>query len=310
MSLSNKTAKSLLDLESSAVLNLYRLYYDTVNEPENFFPFHNGTNGLNNGIIFAGTRYSPIAAEIDPTETNIQQRINRPLIRISNENGQISQLLRRKDEFKNAKIVIIKTQVKYLDAENFDGNYNPYGVPDPQAELSRETYIVSQKRGENKTLVELELTYPFDLDGFNIAGKTIISNYCPFQYRGQGCNYCGPPVAKSDDSEFSSTFDGQYDIYSAKNLWAVDYNYVAGNAVYVENLKNPPKTWFVCKVSHVSTVNNHPNKPDGANYWEKDECSKGVSGCKLRFTTDQTNPCYKGYLRFGGYPGTHRYRFG
>lgn len=310
MALSEKIKRSLLQIAPSAVVNLYRLYYDTLQEPENYFPFNNGTNGFNGSIVFGGIRYSPIAAEIDSTESNIQQRISRPKIKISNVGGQISQLLRRKNEFRNAKVVIIKTLVKFLDAENFDSGFNPYGISDPNAIISREEFIVSQKTGENKELVELELTYPFDLEGFNIAGKTIIANYCPFQYRGKGCNYCGPPIAKFDDSSFSYPFNGDFEIKSAKNLWVNGQTYTKGTCIYVENYKNPPKTFFVCVSNHISSATNHPNQPDGQIFWEKDECSKSITGCKKRFMDDPTNPCYKGFLPFGGYPATNKYRFG
>jgi lambda family phage minor tail protein L len=310
MALSEKIARSLLSLSPTASLNLYRLYYDTLSEPDSYFPFHPGTNGVGNPIIFGGISYSPIACEIDPIETNIQQRISRPRLRISNENMQISQLLRRKNEFKNAKIVLIKTLVKFLDKENFDSGENPYGIPDPNAEISRETFVVSQKTSETKVLVEFELTSPFDLDQFQVAGKTVLGSFCPFQYRGKGCNYCGPPVCLNDDTDFFVSFDGDYEISSSKNLWVVDSQYSAGQAVYVENFKNPPKTWFVCKRSHTSTLDNHPNKPNGSNFWEKDDCGKTITSCKKRHTDDQTNPCYKGYLPWGGYPGTNRYKFG
>ena len=303
MALSEKVKRSLLQIAPSAVVNLYRLYYDTLQEPENFFPFNNGTNGFNGSIIFGGTRYLPIAAQIASTETNIQQRISRPKIKISNAHGKISLLLRRKNELRNAKIVIIKTLVKFLDAENFDSGVNPYGISDPNAIISREEFVVSQKVGENKEMVELELTYPFDLEGFNIAGKTIISNYCTF-------NYCGPPIAKADDSDFSYPFNESYNIKSAENLWVNGENYSRGTAVYVENYKNPPKTVFVCIANHVSSPTNNPNQPDGVIYWEKDECSKTINGCKKRFTEDPTNPYYRSYLPFGGYPATDKYRFG
>ena len=309
MALSEKIAQSLLDLSPKATLSLYKLYYDTLNEPEQFFPFSPSSNGFNGAVVFGGISYSPIACEIDGAESNIQQRISRPKIRISNVNNRISQLLRQKNEFKNAKLVIVKTSVRFLDAVNFDSGTNPYGVPDPNAEISRETYFFSQKTGENKEIVEFELTYPFDLDGFNLAGKTILVTYCPFQYRGKGCNYCGPPICKEDDSDFSSEFDGNWSISSAQNLWVPDSLYTAGMAVYVENVKNPPKTVFVCKTTHLSSVNNHPNTPNGATLWEKDGCSKLISACQKRFTNDPTNPCYKTYLPWGGYPGTSRYKF-
>lgn len=310
MALSEKIARSLLNLSPTASLNLYRLYYNVQEAPDDYFPFHPGTNGVGTPIIYGGISYSPIACEIDSTETNIQQRINRPKIRIANTNGQISQLLRRKNEFKNGRLVIIKTLVKFLDASNFEGGLNPYGIPDPNAELSRETYVISQKTAENKVLVELELTYPFDLDQFDIAGRTILGTFCPFQYRGKGCNYCGPPICKEDDEDFSVAFNGDYQISSSYNLWNIDSTYSAGQAVYVDNFRNPPRTWFVCRKAHIATANNHPNKPDGATYWEKDGCAKTITACKKRHTDDPTNPCYKGYLPWGGYPGTNRYKFG
>ena len=34
--------------------------------------------------------------------------------------------------------------------------------------------------------------------------------------------------------------------------------------------------------------------------WRRDACSKSLKGCSLRFGDD---------LRFGGFPGTHRYPF-
>lgn len=310
MALSQKIIESIFELSPSSMVTLYQLFYDSLNEPESFFPFCSSTNGFNRPIIFGGISYQPIPAEIEPTESNIQQRISRPSARISNVNGQISSLLRQKEEFKNAKLVVLKTFVKYLDKENFDGLINPYGTPDPNAEFSREIFVVSQKKAESREVVEFELTYPFDLSNFNIAGKTILGNFCPFQYRGKGCHYCGPPIEKEDGSAFSTSFDGNYNIMDSSNLWIADNQYYVGNAVYIENNGNPPKTVFVCKQNHFSSASNHPNKLGGQNLWEKDGCSKEITACKKRHTNDVSNPCWKGFLPWGGYPGTNRYPFG
>lgn len=310
MALSEKIAESLLDLQPTAVLTFWQLFYDTVNESDNYFPFAPLTNGFNGPIVFNGISYSPIACEIEGITQNTLNRIDRPVIRVSNEGFKMSQLLRRKNDFKNARLVRIRTLLKFIDDVNFDSGQNPYGIPDPNAELSRDTFIVYQKRGENKQIVELELSMPYDLASQTTPGRVILGRYCPFQYRGKGCNYCGPPICKDDDSSFTVPFDGDYEISSSKNLWSEGSTYQAGQAVYVENRKDPPRTVFVCKIGHVATLSNHPNKLDGLAYWEKDQCSKIIAGCKKRHIDDPSNPSYLGYLPGGMFPATDSYRLG
>lgn len=310
MRLSEKIAQSISPLGGQTVVSLWRLYYNFVDEPQNFFSFSASTNGLDVPIVFGGINYEPIPCEIDAIEKNSLGRVNRPIIRISNRGYQMSQLLRRKNDFKNARLIRIQTFLKFIDDANFDSGENPYGVPDPTAEISRETFIVYQKRGENKAFVEFELSAPFDFSSQTTPGRVILSRYCPFQYRGKGCNYCSKPLLKKDDSAFSVAFNGEYEISSSKNLWVENVVYIAGSAVYVENQNDPPKTVFVCKTTHLSTSLNNPNQPDGAAYWEKDDCSKTIGGCKARFVNDPTNPSWLGYLKFGGYPSTDQYRLG
>ena len=310
MRLSEKIANSLCPLGGQTILNFWRLHYDLVSNPNEFFPFFAGTNGPDNPIIFGGVAYAPIPCEIDPIEVNSFGRLSRPQIRISNENNQISDLLRRKNDFKNAKFVRIKTFLKFIDDVNFDSGQNPYGIPDPTAELSRESFIVSQKLGENKREVSFELSVPFDLQSQTTPSRVVLSRYCSFQYRGKGCNYCGKPVAKNDDSGFSIDFDGSYEISSAKNLWTENTNYFAGNAVYVENISDPPRTVFVCIKDHLSDILNSPNQAGGVEFWEKDDCSKTIPGCKTRFVNDPTSVAHLGYLRGSFFPAVDNYRLG
>jgi len=307
MRLSDKIAQSINPLNGGSIISLWRLYYNYVTEPENFFSFTASTNGLNVPIIFGGISYTPIPCEIDSIEKNSLGRVSRPEIKISNEGGRMTQLMARKNDFKNAKLVRIQTFIKYLDAANFDSGENPYGIPDPNAEVTRETFIVHQKKAENKVFVTLSLSAPFDLASQTTPGRVILSRYCPFQYRGKGCNYCGKPVAKKDDSDFTVAFDSFYAISSSSNLWIEGTTYTAGNAVYVENHSDPPRTVFVCKINHIATMLNNPNQVDGAAYWEKDECSKTITGCSKRFIDDVSNPAYLGHLNFGGYPAVDNY---
>jgi len=310
MRLSEKIAQSILPLNGNTILSFWRLYTDYINNPSNFFGFSAATNGLDIPIIFGGISYTPIPCEIDAIEKNSLGRVSRPVIRISNEGYRMSQLLRQRNDFKNARLIRIQTFLKFIDDANFDSGENPYGVADPNAEISRETFIVYQKRAENKAFIEMELSAPFDFFDQRTPGRVILSRYCPFQYRGKGCNYCGKPIAQKDDSNFTTAFDGSYDISSARNLWVEGTTYSAGNTVYVENMSDPPRTVFVCKTAHVATALNNPNQPDGLAYWQKDDCSKTITGCKKRFMDDVANPSYLGYLRGGFFPSTDRYRLG
>ena len=64
-----------------------------------------------------------------------------------------------------ATVTRIRTLARFLDAENFTGNTNPFGTPDPDAEFPREIYTIDRKATENRELVEFELAAAFDLIG-------------------------------------------------------------------------------------------------------------------------------------------------
>ena len=346
MPINDKISRDLIDVEPTAILEFYRLYYDTVNEPDLFYPFHPGSHGVITPIALNGVYYKPIAAEVDEFEVNTFNRVNRPRIRVSNANLLISSLLRQKNDFKNAKLERIKIFVKYIDDANFDGGTNPFGVADPNAEISRDTYIISQKLQENKNIVEFELTAPFDLENFEIPGRLVLGRYCYWQYRGLGCNYYGPPICQSNDSQF--TYHPTGNIPSFRNFqylstdyeWKYNYTYKAGEVAYISTEKDPFKIWYVCNVDHVSSQESFPGM-DGAP-WEKDGCSKTIGGCRKRFQTISTvysGKTYEGstgfftgynivpenygvinsvdnssdqknFLPFGGFPATDKYQYG
>ena len=332
MPINNRISNDLVDLEPTAILEFYKLYYDTVNEPDSFFPFHPCSNGLNGKIVLNSIPYLPIAVEVEDFESNIFNRINRPKIRISNDGLTISQVLRRKNDFKHARIERIKIFLKYIDDVNFDGGVNPYGVSDPTAEISKDSYIISQKTQENWSLVEFELTAPFDLENFTIPGRLVLSRYCYWQYRGLGCNYFGRPVCQDNNVDFTHVPTGAFNFQTTENEWNYGKLYYSGDVAYVSTDKDPYRTWHVCKQNHRADENNHPSLD--ASPWEKDGCSKTVDSCRKRFAnTGITYSGYSGessgsytvynlvpaslnadasnaYLPFGGFPGTDKYQYG
>ena len=313
-------------------MEFYKIYYDTVNEPDSFFPFHPCSNGLEGKIVFNKIAYIPLAVEVEDFESNIFNRINRTKIKISNEQLMIREILRRKNDFKFAKLERTKIFVKYIDDVNFEGGINPYGVADSNSEISRDSYVISQKIQENKSLVEFELTAPFDLENFSIPGRLVMGRYCYWQYRGLGCHYFGAPVCQEDDSSFTHVPTGSFNFQSTNNEWRYGITYNAGTIAYVSTPKDPFRTWYVCKERHLSSENNMPGLDNTP--WEKDGCSKSIGSCKKRFynqsifysgisgsstvTGSVYNPVPSAqtansttfYLPFGGFPATDNYQYG
>jgi len=332
MPITTKVSKDLLDLEPAAVLEFYKIFYDTANEPDSFFPFHPCSNGLQGKIVLNSVAYVPLAVEVEDFETNIFNRISRPKIRISNEGTMISQILRRKNDFKFAKLERTKISVKYIDDVNFEGGVNPYGVADPYAAISTDSYVISQKLQENKSLVEFELTAPFDLENFTIPGRLVVGRYCYWQYRGLGCNYFGAPVCKEDNTPFTFVPTGTFNFQSTVNEWKYGGTYHAGMIAYVSSPKDPYRTFYVCTHTHIASENNMPGLDNAP--WEKDGCSKSIESCKKRFfdtslyysgisgsqpatgavynpvPSAQTASLGSFYLPFGGFPATDNYQYG
>ena len=345
--------KSLIDIEPSAVIELYELYFDVGQEP---FRFHAGTNNITKNIVWDKNSYYSSAIEVEGFEANLLGRLPRPKVTVANSDFIISNILRDYSDFRNGKFVRIKLFLKYLDNENFENNENPYGTPNPLNYISKEKYLVSQKIIENKQLVQFELITPFDLQSLETATRAIYGRYCYWQYRGSGCNYQGDLICQENDKDFttppsrtrnqvlrtnpSSFIDGSFEESASRFNWNSNKEYLLGDIVYISNfdfngLKDPPRTWFVCKREHRSSKFISPLK--SPEYWEKDGCSKTIQACKKRFAmpfyVSKTSNLIKevdiinassfpnnyiayndkqvvnGILPFGGFPGTDKFKY-
>jgi lambda family phage minor tail protein L len=324
--------RSLIDLEPSAVIELYELYFDVGYEP---FRFHGGTNNLEKDIVWNGNRYYATAIEVEGFEANMVGRLPRPKVTVANSDQIISNILRDFSDFRNGKFVRIKLFLKHLDDVNFEDNDNPFGTADPEAYISKERYVISQKLLENKNLIQFELITPFDLESLQTATRAIYGRYCGWQYRGMGCNYQGDLVCQENDKDFNTAplehikNSGGFFVNGASFLeaiskfkWKENFAYKKGQIVFRENLdlngiKDPPRTWYLCIEDHISAPYNGPDK--SVKLWQKDACSKTISACKKRFGVES----YKGngyvayndsavvnsILPFGGFPGTDKFKF-
>jgi lambda family phage minor tail protein L len=326
-----KLGISFLDLEPTAILELYEFYFAADQPP---FRFHAGTNNLTKNIIWDGNSYYASAIEVEGFEANLNGRLPRPKITASNKDYVISNILRDYSDFRNGKFVRVKVFLKHLDAANFEDSQNPFGTPNSYMYISKEKYLISQKIMENKHLVQFELITPFDLQSLETSSRGIYGRYCFWQYRGMGCNYQGDVICKEDDSEFIAAPNSRIkneggalvlsDMTATiqKFLWIENKPYSAGDVVCLYNVdlngvKDPPVTWFVCRTPHTSDISKIPNK--NIQLWDKDGCSKTISACKKRFLLDSfVASKYTSYndsavggkiLPFGGFPGTDKFRY-
>ena len=297
----NEVAKSLLDLQPTAILELFKLYPDYQNRPEIFFTFHGGSNFANN-VTWQGLQYLPLPVETEGFGVFADGTLPRPKIRVGNANKIVTVFLEKYSDFKNAAIFRKKVFLKHLDDVNFDAG-NPFGVANPDAEISEEKYFFGQKTIENHNYVEFELNSPLDLDNFGLNERTISAKYCYWQYRGLGCQYAGKPVEKADGLPFTNV-DNEIvavsvnDEFASQNpLYGSSESYNAGDSVYLENQKvivgrNSDnerifhKTYYVCVSGNDPSNPQHPEGNDS--FWQKDGCAKKISACQKRYAPNSS----------------------
>lgn len=173
----------------SNVENAGREYYVSTTEKEVF-----------NDLIWQGQTYSPIPIQSDGLEMRGDGRASTPSLAIANNlnglQGAISALCLQFDDFAGAKLTVINTMARYLDAANFaDGN------PQAANEYRQQLWYVEQKVSENASAVTFELSNPVDFESARIPSRDITS-FCHWgvhgRYRGQECGYTGKAMFTED----------------------------------------------------------------------------------------------------------------
>ena len=144
-------------------------------------------------IIWQGQVYSPIAIQSDGLELRGDGKASTPSLVLANTingiNGAVSALCLHFNDFAGAKLTVITTLAKYLDAANFaNGNLSAAN------ECKQQIWYVEQKTSENHSQVSFELSNPVDFEGARIPCREI-TNYCHWcvtgRYRKEECSYMG-----------------------------------------------------------------------------------------------------------------------
>lgn len=152
-------------------------------------------------IIWQGQTFEPMALEVSGLEMRSDGKASTPTLSMANNiggiQGAISAYCLQFADFAGAKLKVITTLAKYLDAENFST-----GNPTASNEAKEQLWYIEQKTSENAQAVTFELSNPIDFEGLKIPVRQI-SNYCHWcamgNYRGEECQYTGAAMFTDKD---------------------------------------------------------------------------------------------------------------
>ena len=142
--------------------------------------FHAGNNMKDStDLIWQSNTYTRMPCQAEGFKYSGKGKLPRPTLTFSNLLGTITSILQLVNQttalsdLQGAKVTRRRTLARFLDAENFPLNVNPFGTPDPSAELPREVYFVDRKVVENRDVVQFELVSSFDLAGVGAPKKLV-----------------------------------------------------------------------------------------------------------------------------------------
>ena len=152
----------------------------------------------NRNIVWQGQVFEPLALDVSGLEMRSDGKASAPSLTMANNIGGIQNAISayclQFGDFAGAKLKVITTLAKYLDAENFSTG-NPTANP---SEKREQIWFIEQKTSENAQQVTFELSNPVDFEGLKIPTRQI-SNYCNWEYRSEECSYIGSAMFTEKD---------------------------------------------------------------------------------------------------------------
>lgn len=194
--------KDFKDLSVKGLITLYQLDATSLGAGILYLHGHNGFDLNDSKIIFNGISYDPVAIESDGLEMSGDGKASSPNLTIANKingiQGAVSAYCLQYDDFAGAKLTVINTLAKHLDAANFAG-----GNPTASDQHTKQIWYMEQMTSMNATQVTFELSNPRDFQGIKIPTREI-NNYCAWavngDYRGESCGYIGAAMYDKADN--------------------------------------------------------------------------------------------------------------
>ena len=152
-------------------------------------------------IIWQGETFEPMALDVSGLEMRSDGKASAPTLSMANNiNGvqnAVSAYCLQFGDFIGAKLKVITTLAKYLDADNFSN-----GNVSASNEAKEQLWYIEQKTSENSQAVTFELSNPIDFEGLRIPVRQITS-MCHWavmgDYRGEECGYTGAAMFTDKD---------------------------------------------------------------------------------------------------------------
>jgi lambda family phage minor tail protein L len=208
MTVTPEVRAELAKLEPSTVVELFEVKTSArLHGACEVYRFHSGVNAkaVSGHLVWAGNTYYAWPVEAEGFEYSGNGTLPRPKVRIANVNAAITAILLEVNQFTTGSDLVgsevkrIRTLARFLDAQNFDGNVNPFGTPDPTASMPDEIYYIDRKSVETFEIVEFELVAAFDLAGVRAPKRQTINDVCQWQYRSTECGYTGTSYFDEND---------------------------------------------------------------------------------------------------------------
>lgn len=208
MTVTAAVRQELASLNPSSIIELFEVTTSALlHGAAGVYRFHSGVNAkvVSGPVIWAGATYDAWPVEADGFEYSGKGTLPRPKIRIANVSGAITTILLGVNQFTagsdlvGAEVSRIRTLARFLDAVNFEDDFNPFGTPDPTAALPEELYYIDRKSVESQEVVEFELVACYDLAGVRAPKRQTLNNICQWQYRSAECSYAGAALFDEND---------------------------------------------------------------------------------------------------------------
>tara|TARA_Y100001973_G_C5196746_1_gene334789 strand:+ start:1624 stop:2688 length:1065 start_codon:yes stop_codon:yes gene_type:complete len=349
---SSNLSKEVFSLTPDSIIDLYEIDFSNLQIDFEMFRDQAGINigadtiyrfvpmtNQGNPIFWQGKSFQPLAVTMEGFEHQADGRLPRPKLKVANPEGLLSAIVHSNSDFNNCKITRKRTYARFLDDNNFlnrntnEAGQNPFGQADPNSHFPDDIYFINRKVQEDKSYIEFELVSALELEGSQVPARMLMAEYCPWKYRCDvGCRYRGLPVADVKNKKINEDIDltasslrgdktdweiqdwSPYGLGVQNGSKASPKGYNAGEVVKIvpQQGVDPAPMVFICKLDHELASDHHPMvSPE---FWLKDECSKNVDGCRIRFGDDPDlllfnkarNP---GKLPFGGFPGTEKFSY-
>lgn len=197
-----KDSADLQGLQGDAIIELMTLDLQPLDNAiapqDRYIRFVNWVVADGQSVQYGGQQYIAIPYKAEGFVIQTQGVPPNPLLTVSNVGLDFTALVNRWDDLVGAKLIRRRVLARHLDSG---------ASPDANAHWPDELWTVQQKETENKLFVAFRLSTAFDLDGITLPRRRALRYTCPWTYRGEGCDYTGPPVADAKDAPLTTSAD-------------------------------------------------------------------------------------------------------